>query len=106
MDEPTSALDFGNQARVLSRVLDLADKGIGVLLTTHNPEQAFTLGGDVVLVSRDKSCENGPVREVLTSEALSRTYGVDVIVRSFCHEGRNVDCCRALMGGHGALSRY
>ncbi len=41
MDEPTANLDFGNQVRVLQHVQDLARSGIGVLLSTHDPDQVF-----------------------------------------------------------------
>lgn len=97
MDEPTAALDFGNQARVLRRVLDLADAGIGVIMTTHDPAQAFALDSDVVLLRRDEPAVAGPCRAVLTEETLSRTYGVSVAVGRLERGGRGVDCCVALV---------
>lgn len=101
MDEPTASLDFGNQAKVLRRVLDLAKGGIGVLLTTHDPEQAFALRADVVLLQRGGRCLTGRYREVLTEETLSQTYGVDVLVRSLPYGSRSVDCCMALVHDAG-----
>ena len=44
MDEPTANLDFGNQVRVLERIRALAADGIGVLLSTHDPDHAFLQG--------------------------------------------------------------
>ena len=41
MDEPTASLDFGNQVRVLSEIKTLAGRGIAVILSTHDPDQAF-----------------------------------------------------------------
>lgn len=41
MDEPTASLDFGNQLRILDTVRRLADRGIGVLLSTHQPQHAL-----------------------------------------------------------------
>src|SRR4030095_13678221 len=41
MDEPTASLDFGNQVRVLSEIKALAGRGIAVILSTHDPDQAF-----------------------------------------------------------------
>lgn len=45
MDEPTASLDFGNQAHVLAQisglVRDAVSEGRGVILSTHDPDQAF-----------------------------------------------------------------
>ena len=41
MDEPTASLDFGNQVRVLDRIRARRATGIGVVLSTHDPDQAF-----------------------------------------------------------------
>ena len=38
MDEPTSNLDFGNQTRVLSRIRELSNMGIGILMITHHKQ--------------------------------------------------------------------
>ena len=50
MDEPTASLDFGNQVRVLEQVTALARSGIGVLLSTHDPDQAFQCADRVALL--------------------------------------------------------
>ncbi len=97
MDEPTSALDFGNQARVLERVLDLAASGIGVLMTTHDPAQAFALDADVVLMQRGGRTQFGPVRQVLTEQTLEQAYGVPVAVEAIQRHGQTVECCVALV---------
>lgn len=97
MDEPTAALDFGNQARVLERVLDLAAGGIGVLMTTHDPAQAYALDADVVLLCRDGRSLSGPCRDVLSEEVLSQTYGVPVLVHAVERDGRTVECCAAIV---------
>jgi iron complex transport system ATP-binding protein len=42
LDEPTASLDFSNQVRVLDAVRGLAEtRALSVLLSTHDPEQAF-----------------------------------------------------------------
>ena len=38
LDEPTLNLDFGNQMRVLRHVKELAQSGLGVMMTTHFPD--------------------------------------------------------------------
>lgn len=46
MDEPTASLDFANRLRVQRIIRQLAGRGICVLLSSHDPEQAFLLGRD------------------------------------------------------------
>ena len=81
MDEPTASLDFGNQARVLARIAELAGAGgHAVVLSTHDPDQAFALGARVVLMHEGGILADGPPAEVLTGARLSRVYGVPVRV--------------------------
>lgn len=80
LDEPTSNLDFGNQVRVLSRVVELADRGIGVVMTTHSPDQAFWCDAEVVLLRGDDQHLAGPAADILTTANLTAAYGVPVRV--------------------------
>ena len=43
MDEPTASLDFGNQVVVLSEIRRLAERGAGIVLSTHDPDHAFAV---------------------------------------------------------------
>jgi iron complex transport system ATP-binding protein len=78
MDEPTANLDFGNQVRVLERVLALAREGMSVLLSTHDPDHAFLCGDRVALMRGGALLGLGAPDSVLTEEALHRLYGVEV----------------------------
>jgi len=80
MDEPTASLDFGNQVKVLERIGELARSGIGVLLSTHDPDQAFLLAHRVALLHNGTLAALGPPQEVLTPAALHMLYGVDVSI--------------------------
>jgi iron complex transport system ATP-binding protein len=83
MDEPTASLDFGNQARVLAEFAKLAGGGgdaLGVILSTHDPDQAFALGAKVLLMKAGAILASGRPELVLTSPALSEVYGVPVAV--------------------------
>jgi iron complex transport system ATP-binding protein len=81
MDEPTASLDFGNQARVLARIADLAHAGgHAVILSTHDPDQAFALNAHVILMHEGAILAEGPPEHVLTTDRLSRVYGVQVTV--------------------------
>lgn len=78
MDEPTASLDFGNQLRILDTVRRLADRGIGVLLSTHQPQHALQVADRIALMSTGSLQALGPAREVATPERLATLYGVDV----------------------------
>lgn len=78
LDEPTASLDFGNQARVLEEVRRLADAGLGVVLSTHDPDHAFAIGDRVALLREGRIVAQGAVAETLTEERLSGLYGVPV----------------------------
>lgn len=81
MDEPTASLDFGNQARVLARIAELAQAGgHAVILSTHDPDQAFALGARVILMQDGAICADGPPDAVLTGPRLSAVYGVEIEV--------------------------
>lgn len=81
MDEPTASLDFGNQARVLTRIADLARAGDhAVILSTHDPDQAFALNARVILMHEGGILADGPPGTVLTASRLTDVYGVPVRV--------------------------
>lgn len=80
MDEPTANLDFGNQARVLAIIRDLAARGLSIILSTHDPDQAFACADRVALLREGTIVAMGKPREVLTAPALRQLYGVEVAV--------------------------
>jgi iron complex transport system ATP-binding protein len=80
MDEPTANLDFGNQVRVLEHIQSLAQSDIGVLLSTHDPDQAFLCADRVAMLHQGRLAHLGTPDEVITSVSLNQIYGVDVVV--------------------------
>ncbi len=86
MDEPTASLDFGNQAQVLSQITTLAHKassdGRGVILSTHDPDQAFALDACVLLMKDGASRAHGHANDVLTGANLSDVYGIPISVET------------------------
>lgn len=93
MDEPTASLDFGNQAQVMAQIAALTraagPEGRGVILSTHDPDQAFALNARVLLMSGGGVLADGPAPEVLTDASLSRLYGLPVTVETTA-SGRRV----------------
>ena len=80
LDEPTASLDFGNQVRVLERIVALGREGKAVVLSTHDPDHAFLCGDRVALLHDGKLLALGPPDETVTAENLKTLYGVDVVV--------------------------
>jgi iron complex transport system ATP-binding protein len=80
MDEPTASLDFGNQVVVLGEVRRLAERGLAVVLSTHDPDHAFSVGSRVALLDGGRLIAQGRPAEVLTAERLRAVYGVSVVV--------------------------
>lgn len=78
MDEPTASLDFGNQVLVLKRVRKLAASGLGIVLSTHNPDHALACASRVHLMANGTTQAAGLPGEVLTQQILSQTYGVPI----------------------------
>jgi iron complex transport system ATP-binding protein len=80
MDEPTANLDFGNQVTVLAEVKRLATQGLAVLLSTHDPDHAFSISDRVALLDGGRLVAQGRPHDVLTPARLREVYGVTVAV--------------------------
>lgn len=78
LDEPTASLDFGNQGKVMRQIRQLAADGLGVLFTTHDPNQALGHADRVALLRDGGVVATGPVGDVLTRERLAALYGAPV----------------------------
>ncbi len=90
MDEPTASLDFGNQTRLLTQVRRLADSGIAVVLSTHDPDHAFLCADRVALLHGGRMVALGSPQVTITSETLRLLYGVEVAVVPLTGHGRSV----------------
>jgi iron complex transport system ATP-binding protein len=94
MDEPTSNLDFGNQVRVLEQINKLAIEGLGVIMTSHDPDHAFLCSTKAALLKKGFEYQVGRVGEVITEENLSCAYGVKVKITSIQSEsGKEIHSC-------------
>jgi iron complex transport system ATP-binding protein len=95
MDEPTANLDFGNQLRVLEHVRHLArELGLGVLMTTHDPNHALVYADKAAAMGRGGSFAVGEPARVITREYLRATYGVSArMIRLEAGDGGEVSAC-------------
>jgi iron complex transport system ATP-binding protein len=74
LDEPTASLDFGNQGKVMRRIGRLTARGLGVLFTTHDPNQALRHADRVALLGAGGLVAAGRPAEVLTVAAIAALY--------------------------------
>ena len=80
-DEPTSHLDYNNQIKVLRTINNLKEKGYTVIITTHDPNQAFALKGNVILFDNKGSIISGKSNKVLTKKNLQEVYGNELNIK-------------------------
>jgi len=80
MDEPTANLDFGNQVRVLEHIQALARTGMGVLLSTHDPDHVFVCADRVAMLHEGRLARLGVPAATDTADSLRGIYGVEVAV--------------------------
>ena len=80
MDEPTANLDYGNNWRVMERVVSLAGSGYTVIFSTHDPNQAFFHATQVLVIKGGKAEATGSPRRALSGDLLSDIYSMDALV--------------------------
>ncbi|MFE1599170.1 ABC transporter ATP-binding protein [Methylobacterium sp. ID0610] len=80
LDEPTASLDFGNQGKVMREIARLRADGLGVVFTTHDPNQAARYADRALLLRAGRRLAEGPVAEVLEAGRLEELYGAPIEV--------------------------
>ena len=76
LDEPTSHLDPAHALSVFSLIRRLAERGLTVLLTTHDPLHARQVADDAVLLKEGRVLFAGDAETGLSGERLEQLYGV------------------------------
>lgn len=78
-DEPCTSLDLAAQRDLRAAMRSLARDGVGVVLVTHDLAEIVPEIDRVVLLGRGgRIVADGPKRQILTAEALSALFGVEV----------------------------
>lgn len=88
-DEPTSHLDYGNQQRVLKKIMELSRAGIAAVITTHDPDHALLLGDKVAILDGDGHMTSGET-DLITEERLRDIYNTDLRIMYVEELGRKV----------------
>ncbi|MGV9666521.1 heme ABC transporter ATP-binding protein [Nocardia niigatensis] len=74
LDEPTAALDLGHQEQVLRLARARAAAGAAVVVVLHDLGVAAAYADRVAVLEAGRIAADGPPREILTPELLTRVY--------------------------------
>ncbi|GAB0107873.1 heme ABC transporter ATP-binding protein [Nocardia sp. JMUB6875] len=74
LDEPTAALDLGHQEQVLRLARERATKGAAVVVVLHDLGVAAAYADRVAVLENGRIAADGPPREILTPQLLTRVY--------------------------------
>lgn len=81
LDEPTSHLDFKNRIIVLKILREIADDGIAVIMSEHDPNLASLISDNVLLMrSKGDIIGYGNPKEILTPDNIVKVYGLNIEV--------------------------
>lgn len=80
MDEPDSDLDLAGLAALDSTIVQMNTKGKTMIVSSHDIQRISQVADCVVVVAGQTVVEHGPTRSVITSEVLSKAYGIPVRV--------------------------
>lgn len=94
LDEPTSGLDPATASAIHKLLMELRQKGMGILLTTHNMEEADKLCDHILLLNEGRIVESG------TSQAIRLKYNQTKKFRVLLKDNRNylLDNCKETAG--------
>jgi simple sugar transport system ATP-binding protein len=87
LDEPTAALGVKQAGVVLKYVAQARDRGLGVVLITHNPHHAYPVGNRFLLLKRGRSLGSFAKLDI-TLEELTRQMAGGAELEALQHELR------------------
>jgi len=89
MDEPTANLDMGNSIKVMKVAQLLKQKGYGVIMNTHMPDQALQFADKVIMIKDGKISDIGDPQHVLKSNTLTDLYNTPIeIIEGYTSKGK------------------
>ncbi len=86
MDEPVSSLDFANQVRVLRGIRNLATEGYCIILTSHNPDQAYRISDHIIAMKDGSILMQGCPKQIINASLVTQLYGIDAKVFSLADD--------------------
>ncbi|MBQ6670070.1 MAG: ABC transporter ATP-binding protein [Firmicutes bacterium] len=87
-DEPTGNLDIANEQLIIEEARKASrEKGIGILISLHDLNQALALGDRFFFIKAGRIVKSGG-RETFTEEMIKDVYGADVRIADV--DGRKI----------------
>ena len=87
-DEPTGNLDIANEQLILKETKKVAkEKGIGILTSLHDLNQALDMGTKFFFIKEGKIVYSGG-SEIVTKEVIKEIFNADVEIIE--HDGRSI----------------
>ncbi|MBD3414267.1 MAG: ATP-binding cassette domain-containing protein [Candidatus Aminicenantes bacterium] len=80
LDEPTGFLDVHRQVQFFHLLLNLVQKGMGVVVVTHDVNFASLYCQKLVFLFDGKVISKGKPESVITGEVIHKIYGDDVLL--------------------------
>lgn len=80
LDEPAASLDIAHEEQIFKYSLELCKAGKTVIAAVHDLKVAASYCSRLVLMKNGRILANGTPEEVLTTENLSKAYGVNALV--------------------------
>jgi ABC-type sugar transport system ATPase subunit len=77
MDEPTAALGVPEQRKVLALVRTLRDRGVGIIIISHNLQDVLEVADRVVVLRRGRAVGERKVLDTNTADLLGLMVGAD-----------------------------
>jgi D-xylose transport system ATP-binding protein len=79
LDEPTAALGVAQTAQVLSLVRRLADRGLAVVLISHNMNDVLAVADDIAVLYLGKLTAQVEAKDVSHSEVVQLITGGELV---------------------------
>ncbi len=82
LDEPTAALDLVGREQLVNTLEQLAsnDQTPPITLVTHHVEEIPANFTHALLLRAGRAVASGPMAEVITADALSECFGIDLVL--------------------------
>lgn len=74
LDEPFAGIDPLAVADLQQIILDLKERGLGVLISDHNVRETLAVCDNAYIVSNGKILTKGPAEEIINSKEARRSY--------------------------------
>ena len=74
LDEPFAGVDPNTVTEIAAEIRQLADRGIGVLITDHNARVLFDIVDRAYVIERGRVLAHGRSEDVIANDAVRRVY--------------------------------